>query len=176
MTWCNDSYNNAVMIDGWSKQFAVYNNVSVNFYTGINMNNYSICNNSDARLKTNIQSTSIKGLDVVNGIDLKEFDWIQTGEHQHIGIIAQQLVKIAPELVKEDEQNGRLTLKTDKLVYYCIKAIQELCEHLGMQFDKPEWDDPFTLLEKTTYCAKLDSGTATDEPVVYKAPEFPIKK
>lgn len=177
MSWVNSSNSTSVQVDGVNKAFTIYNNVSIDFYADLDMHNYSVKNNSDARLKTNIQSTSIKGLDVVNGIDLKEFDWIQTGEHQHIGIIAQQLMKIAPELVKEDDQSGRLMLKTDKLVYYCIKAIQELCDHLGMQFDKPEWNDPFTMLEKTTFCAKLDSETATDEtPVVYKAPEFTIKK
>ena len=177
MCWVNSSNTSSVEIDGVNKSFKVFNNVDIEFYATLNLNGWGYTNNSDARLKNNIRPTEIHGLEVVNGIDLKEFDWIQTGEHQHIGIIAQQLMKIAPELVQEDANNGRLMLKTDKLVYYCIKAIQELCEHLGIQFDKPEWDDPFTLLEKTSFCAKLDSGTATDEtPIIYKAPEFPIKK
>ena len=69
---------------------------------------------------------------MVNAIDLKEFDWIQSGEHQAIGIIAQQIQSFAPELISEDASDGHLKLNTDKLVYYCIKAIQELCEKEGI--------------------------------------------
>lgn len=177
MSWVNSSNSTSVEIDGTSKSFKVFNNVDIEFYATLNLNGWGYTNNSDARLKKNIAPTSVKGLEVINAVDLKEFDWIQTGEHQHIGIIAQQLMLKAPELVQESDQDGRLMLKTDKLVYYCIKAIQELCDHLGMQFDKPEWNDPFSMLEKAQYCAKLDSGKATDEvPVVWEAPEILIKK
>lgn len=177
MGWVNNSHTTSVEIDGVNKSFKVFSNVDIEFYATLNLNGWGYTNNSDARLKSNIRPTQIQGLEVINSIDLKEFDWIQTGEHQYIGIIAQQLMNKAPELIQEDSNNGRLMLKTDKLVYYCIKAIQELCEHFGMQFDKTEWNDPFTMLEKKAFCAKLDSGTATDEiPIIYKAPEFPIKK
>jgi hypothetical protein len=168
MTWCNSSNDNAVMIDGLNKKFAIYNSVDIEFYNTLNLNGWGYTNNSDARLKTNIQDTQIQGLEVVNAVDLKEFDWIQTGIHQDIGIIAQQLMLTAPELIGEDEKDGHLTLKTDKLVYYCIKAIQELCEKLDMKYDKPEWVDPYSYLEKKAFCAKLPSSVATDE--VYTKP------
>ena len=176
MTWCNSSNYNSVMIDGLSKQFTVYNGVSVNFYSTLNLNGWGYTNSSDARLKKNISPTKIEGLKVVNAIDLKEFDWVQTGENQPVGIIAQQLMLTAPELIGEDETDGHLVLKTDKLVYYCIKAIQELCERLGLPFDKPEWTDPYSLLEKKEYCAKLSNPVSTDEPYVKEPIRLKLNK
>lgn len=137
--------------------FTIPNNKNVNFYSKLHLNGWGYDNSSDVRLKTNIKETKIHGLDVVNKIDLKEFDWIQSQEHQHVGIIAQQLLSFAPELVSEAE-DGHLTLTSDKLVYYCIKAIQELCEKLGYEYEKPVYTDPYSYLEKKVFCSKLNSG------------------
>lgn len=137
--------------------FTIPNNKNVNFYSKLHLNGWGYDNSSDVRLKTNIKETKIHGLDVVNKIDLKEFDWIQSQEHQHVGIIAQQLLSFAPELVSEAE-DGHLTLTSDKLVYYCIKAIQELCEKLGYECEKPVYTDPYSYLEKKVFCSKLNSG------------------
>lgn len=137
--------------------FTIPNNKNVNFYSKLHLNGWGYDNSSDVRLKTNIKETEIHGLDIVNKIDLKEFDWIQSQEHQHIGIIAQQLLSFAPELVSEAE-DGHLTLTSDKLVYYCIKAIQELCEKLGYEYEKPVYTDPYSYLEKKVFCSKLNSG------------------
>ena len=137
--------------------FQIYNNRSIDFYSPLNLHGWGYTNNSDVRLKTNIKDTAIRGLEVVNAIDLKEFDWIQSGEHQAIGIIAQQIQSFAPELISEDASDGHLKLNTDKLVYYCIKAIQELCEKEGMQYSKPIYKDPYTYLEKKTFIAKMPS-------------------
>lgn len=135
--------------------FTIWNNRSIDFYSTLNLNGWGYTNNSDVRLKTNIKDTAIRGLEVVNAIDLKEFDWIQSGEHQPIGIIAQQIQSFAPELISEDKSDGHLKLNTDKLVYYCIKAIQELCEKEGLKYDKPVYTDPYTYLEKKTFIAKM---------------------
>lgn len=165
-----DTSNSCFYITG--TDFTIPSNRNINFYSVLNLNGWGYTNSSDVRLKTNIKDTEIKGLDVVNAVDLKEFDWIQTGEHQPIGIIAQQLLSFAPELVSEEADTGQLRLNTDKLVYYCMKAIQELCGKLGYEYDKPVYTDPFTYLEKKTFCAKIDTGKeqtgeiAKDEPVI----------
>ena len=156
MTWCNNSNSSSVEINGQNKSFSVYNGVSIDFYSTLNLHGWGYTNNSDVRLKTNIRDTAIRGLEVVNGIDLKEFDWIQSGEHQAIGIIAQQIQSFAPELISEDANDGHLKLNTDKLVYYCIKAIQELCEKEGLKYDKPIYTDPYTYLDKKTFIAKMN--------------------
>ena len=80
---------------------------------------------SDRRLKENI-------IDVENGIEMvlkmkpKHFDYID-GTKNNLGFIAQDIEKIIPEAVSiTNEQNKTLGLKTDFLVPYLVKAIQEL--------------------------------------------------
>lgn len=52
----------------------------------------------------------------------------------------------------------QLTQKAVFLIYwYCIKAIQELCEKEGMRYSKPIYKDPYTYLEKKTFIAKMPS-------------------
>lgn len=89
------------------------------------MHGYSIKNQSDARMKKDIHPTGVKALEILNAIDLKEFQWVQTDEFEPIGIIAQQLQLIAPELVTE-EKDGHLSIQTTKFIFYLIKAVQEL--------------------------------------------------
>lgn len=149
--------------------FTIWNNRSIDFYSPLNLHGWGYTNDSDARMKKNIEETAVNGLDVVNGIDLKSFDWVQSGEHETIGIIAQQLLEVAPELI-EHCSDGHLQLKSDKLVYYCIKAIQELCTSLKMGYQIPAWSDPFTLLEKKTFCAKLKNGRVEERTPYYEQP------
>lgn len=150
--------------------FSIWNNKSIDFWSTLNLHGWGYTNDSDARMKRNIEETAVNGLDVINGVDLKSFDWVTSGEHETIGIIAQQIQEKAPELVELCD-DGHLQLKADKLVYYCIKAIQELCEHLDMGYTVPVWSDPFTLLEKKTFCAKLESGRESKEQPL---PDVPI--
>lgn len=149
--------------------FDIWNNKSIDFWSTLNLHGWGYTNDSDARMKRNIEETAVNGLDVVNGIDLKSFDWVQSGEHETIGIIAQQLLEIAPELV-ETCSDGHLQLKADKLVYYCIKAIQEMCSTLNMGYQVPVWSDPYTLLDKKTFCAKLGSGKVKEATPYYEPP------
>lgn len=95
-------------------------------------NSYHITNESDIRLKTNIQDTSIDALDLINQIEMKSFDWIENGEHEDIGFIAQQLQNIVPDLVCEDSATTKLSIKTTKFIPYIIKAIQEISEKLHL--------------------------------------------
>lgn len=93
-------------------------------YTTLNMHENSIINQSDARLKDNITDTEDM-LSVINGIEIKAFDWLTDGKHVGAGVIAQQLRQIIPELVSEDD-NGLLGVNYVGLIPYLIKAIQEL--------------------------------------------------
>ena len=79
---------------------------------------------SDRRMKENI-------LDVENGVDMvlkmkpKHFDYIN-GQKDNLGFIAQDVQEIIPQAVSiSDEKTGMLALKTDFLVPYLVKAIQE---------------------------------------------------
>lgn len=172
MSWANTSNTSAVEINGQNKTFKIFNNVAVDIYSDIDMHNWDINNQSDARMKKNIQSCSVNALELLNNIELKEFDWVQTGEHEAVGIIAQQLQEFAPELVKE-EKDGHLSIKTLKFVFYLIKAVQELS---GNTEKRSTWKDPYTLLEKKAFCAKLNRSSQTEKEAPHKEILIPIRK
>lgn len=81
---------------------------------------------SDERLKDDI--VPISGcLDKVLSLDAIEFDWNdkqQTYTGHDIGLIAQQVQKIAPEIVTERE-DGYLAMKYEKMIPLLVGATQE---------------------------------------------------
>lgn len=76
---------------------------------------------SDINLKTNIRSieNSIEKLSKINGV---EFDWKETSESS-IGVIAQDLEKVFPELVKNS--GDRKTVNYNGLVGVLIEALKD---------------------------------------------------
>jgi hypothetical protein len=81
---------------------------------------------SDERLKDDI--VPISGcLDKVLSLDAIEFDWNdkqQTYTGHDIGLIAQQVQEIAPEIVTERE-DGYLAMKYEKMIPLLVGATQE---------------------------------------------------
>lgn len=113
--------------DEYSNKSILYvTDSSINCYANIDMYNHSIINQSDERLKKNIVDADIDALSLINQIELKEFDWIENDTHENIGIIAQQLQDVLPDLVVEDKLTGKLSIKTVEFIPYLIKAVQEL--------------------------------------------------
>lgn len=96
----------------------------IDCYTNLDMNSHSIYNQSDARLKDNITDAA-SALNAINSIKIKSFDWLADNRHVNAGIIAQQLQRILPDLVRENEQ-GLLGINYVGLIPYLVKAIQEL--------------------------------------------------
>lgn len=88
---------------------------------------------SDERLKDNI--TPMSGcLDKILSLDAIEFDWNdkqQTYSGHDVGLIAQQVQAIAPEITTQ-RKDGYLAVKYDKLIPILVGAAQEqdsqLCE------------------------------------------------
>jgi hypothetical protein len=79
---------------------------------------------SDYRLKENIYDVE-NGLDVVLKMKPKHFDYID-GQKDNLGFIAQDVQEIIPQAVSvSNKETGMLALKTDFLVPYLVKAIQE---------------------------------------------------
>ena len=111
---------------------------------------FNVGNGSDARLKKNISDSTIKALEALTAIDIKSFDWILNDKHATAGIIAQQLQKVAPNLVIDDDD--KLYINQTELTYYLVKAIQELADMVSYKpKKKAEWKDPYTLEEKLAY-------------------------
>lgn len=167
IVWVNSANDIGIGIKKTS--FYVSQNVSVDFYSNLNMHWYSIVNESDARLKTNIAPTKVKGLEIINALDLKEFDWLETGNHEPVGVIAQQLEQVAPDLVEADE-NGVLGIKTTKLIFYLAKAVQELS---GDDYKKAVWTDTESTRAKKTFLAKAEAQPPKLEPIEQKTLKIP---
>jgi spore maturation protein SpmB len=85
---------------------------------------------SDRRFKENITPIE-NALDKINQIGGYEFDWKEENKIEHgyeghdLGVIAQEIEAIAPELVQTRE-NGYKAVKYDKLVSVLIQAVKEL--------------------------------------------------
>ena len=81
---------------------------------------------SDERLKDNVVPID-RCLDRILSLDAVEFDWNelqQTYSGHDIGLIAQQVKDIAPEIVQERE-DGYLAMKYEKLIPLLVGATQE---------------------------------------------------
>lgn len=81
---------------------------------------------SDIRKKDNI--TDYAPSKSILDLPVKQFDFKSNGSH-HIGCIAQDLQKIAPELVHEDDE-GYLTIEESKLVYLLLDEVKKLRKEL----------------------------------------------
>ena len=88
---------------------------------------------SDSRLKDN-QALLTDALNKVSQLNGYEFDWIpMPGIHENeghdIGVIAQEVEKVVPEIVTTRD-NGYMAVKYEKLVPLLIEAIKELSEQV----------------------------------------------
>lgn len=136
-------------------------NGTFHFYYGIDMHGKTITNQSDARLKTNIKDVDFYATDILNQIELKSFDWLETNNHQNIGIIAQQLESVLPDLVVTDEKTGLKSVAYMELISYLVKAVQELSaivnppiQMLSLDDEietNTSWSDDMTDEEKEKY-------------------------
>ena len=81
---------------------------------------------SDERLKENIADSADAG-SKVDAIQIRQFDWIADGSHQDYGVIAQELVTVAPEAVHQPEDSEEMMgVDYSKLVPMLIKEVQTL--------------------------------------------------
>ena len=64
----------------------------------------------------------------INQLRMKRFDFIDTGIHEEVGLIAQEVEKILPTVVSRNPENEDDYLHIDYTAFvpYLIKAIQEL--------------------------------------------------
>jgi hypothetical protein len=81
---------------------------------------------SDQRLKRNIEDADNAGA-IIDSIQVRKFDWIDGGEHQRYGMVAQELSTVAPEAVSvPDDAEEMQSVDYSKLVPMMLKEIQTL--------------------------------------------------
>lgn len=118
----------------------VYQNASVNnFYVGVGGDGYLKASawsyGSDIRMKENISDVS-NGLDLITKLKPKHFDYID-GIKNNLGFIAQDVQELIPQAVSiSDKKTGMLALKTDFIIPYLVKAIQELSAEITILKNK----------------------------------------
>jgi hypothetical protein len=79
---------------------------------------------SDQRLKTNVVDAPSGNID---SIKVRSFDWIADGNHQEYGVVAQELIEVAPYAVNKPENPDEMMgVDYSKLVPMMIKEIQDL--------------------------------------------------
>lgn len=86
---------------------------------------------SDKRLKEDISECQVNALNAVCAMPVCSFNWKETGVHQPLGLVADDIEKIDPLLALGGGENedGSMNIKQiDRLLLteYAIKAIQEL--------------------------------------------------
>lgn len=89
---------------------------------------------SDQRLKTDVQ-TITSSLDIINQLNGVQFKWTNRSEPEfqisddssgpQIGLIAQQVQQVLPQIVKPNGFKDYLTVEYDKLVAVLIEAVKE---------------------------------------------------
>jgi hypothetical protein len=81
---------------------------------------------SDQRLKENIQDAP-DAAELIDSIQVRSFDWISDGSHQRYGMVAQELVQVAPEAVHAPaDPDDMMAVDYSKLVPMLIKEVQSL--------------------------------------------------
>jgi len=118
----------------WLPGFKVPNNAPVNFYSSLNMNGYSIYNQSDIRLKENIEDTTVDGISETKKLNFVEFDRKQNYQHDNpqaqpstkreLGLIAQY----SPFLSAEAKEDHYLRIDVNKQVMLNSLTNKQLIE------------------------------------------------
>ena len=121
-------YTNKLFEVGGGGGITAYNDTSLNFYSDLNMHGFSVLNNSDERLKEKIADPAIDPLEAVCGLQVCQYDWRESGKHVAAGLIAQQVMEIIPDVVKQGK-DGLYAIDYISLIPYLIGAIQYLYDN-----------------------------------------------
>lgn len=120
--------SNTYMISGSVSGFVPYNGATADVNVGsyvMYANNFIL--NSDARLKCNIELIESKNID----IDYKKYEFKSAIGNIRYGVIAQDLLKIAPEFVDGSEDSGYSVKYIDLLIHEIAYLKQEIKKLTG---------------------------------------------
>jgi hypothetical protein len=103
------------------------------FRSGSNVGNISVTTtstayntSSDARLKENVFDAD-DAANLIDAIQVRKFDWKADGSHQPYGMVAQELLTVAPEAVSVPaDPDDMMGVDYSKLVPMLVKEIQSL--------------------------------------------------
>ena len=116
-------------LDSRIRTYAYTPDVVYTLYVTVGMHTH-IQLGGDERLKENIEDAADPGA-VIDAIQIRQFDWIATGEHQDYGVVAQELEQVYPPAVPEatvgpDGEEMYRGVDYSKLVPLLVKEVQLL--------------------------------------------------
>lgn len=86
---------------------------------------------SDVRLKENIADAADAG-DKIDAMQVRQFDWKETGNHLDYGFVAQELHNVAPHAVsKPENEDAMWSVDYSKLVPILVKELQTVRARLA---------------------------------------------
>ena len=86
---------------------------------------------SDERLKENIADADDAG-SKIDAMQVRQFDWKSNGQHQEYGMVAQELLPIAPDSIAQGEtEEDMMGVDYSTLVPMLIKEIQQLRQRVA---------------------------------------------
>ena len=109
---------------------------------------------SDIRLKKDIKNSSVNALSVITSMKVREFTWKESGIHQSLGLIADEVERLDPLLAIGGGYNadGEMDIKCiDRLLLseYAIKGIQEQQDEiLDLQNKNKELKEKLSEIDK----------------------------
>jgi hypothetical protein len=112
--------------DGTSTTYVAYGGYGV--YTGQKISAGGYYYTSDERLKENIVKIG-NAVDTVESLEGVSFNWKENGE-KDIGLVAQDVEKVLPEVVLTDEETGMKSISYGNIVAVLIEAIKEQQEEI----------------------------------------------
>ena len=111
---------------GTGEAVAFFSNGTVTGTISVTGSSTSYNTSSDQRLKENIADADDAG-SKIDAIQVRKYDWKADGSHQDYGMIAQELLEVAPEAVSVPEDSEEMMgVDYSKLVPMLIKEIQSL--------------------------------------------------
>lgn len=125
---------------GVNSAFTVYNNVPFNVYYNLNMNGYSITNQSDVRLKENIKPTSINGIEETKKLNFYDFnrrpnyrftdEKLQPSRKRELGLLAQEVPFLLTESCDSVGEEHYLSIDTSKQIMLNSLTNKQLIEKI----------------------------------------------
>jgi len=86
---------------------------------------------SDQRLKENIQDSG-QSSQILDQIKVRQFDWIESGQHQQFGFVAQELVDVYPDAVAQGSNPEDIwRINYNLIIPLLVKEIQQLKERIS---------------------------------------------
>lgn len=109
---------------------------------------------SDPLLKDNIKDCVINAMEIINKIQLHQFDWLTDGAHWDVGFIAPELYEVDPNLAFEPsgEEGEYWGVQEFYLVGVLTKAVQELsAENEALKKKVSDLEERMARLEEMVY-------------------------